>query len=721
MSYDSGIIQKKNSKSGGYFYFRLTAVENSTSVANNTSNVTLTWKIWQSTTTTKWSMGNAYSSQFPQLNVYLGGNLVAQTKIGTFKMNSADESSAYTATYTTDIAHNSDGTGSISFYGEWVVFSGTSGATYGPASFTQTASMTLTTIARASKISSVSPTSQNIGSTVSISATIYDSSMTHKLQYSRDGGSTYTDISASPSFPYTWTIPDISSSIPNANSMTLVLRLITYYSGTQIGASTSSVTATIPSTYKPTHTLTLSEGNTSLSGLGLGYYVRGLSKLKGVFSASGSHSSTISSYYANTGSTTYASSTFTTGVMTASSYTVTSYVTDSRGKSSTTATATVSTTAYTAPSISVKAVRCQSDGTEDTMGAYFKATVTWSVTNITGNSYSAIKLYENGTQINTYTPSAYSGSYTFTTYPALATNTQATLYATISDTITGAVSGTTQSANFTVATAIIPLTLYDDKNGNVGVAFGGVASSGTVTSSLPIYDKGSNEIVGTQYLQYWDFNSLAGWPTTAGEAGEIEQIIFVLKTIKANYPNSTILPVNIRYASTGWTWAITGGFLTIGSGQYYGSFIAHSYGGSIHRIKCSADTWSYRNILESETSGVYVDKGSGYIVGTPTWSYTSLSPTPTDASISGQIKQIKDILEQHWGTYPLDGTTSYVPINIRIACYGYVWALNGFCAGTNYGSFIAQSYYSKVVYHIYKTGGTWYYEQLTFATATTIS
>lgn len=146
-------------------------------------------------------------------------------------------------TYT--IAHNSDGTKTITLQGSW----STSHSSYisggvVPASGVSS-SVTLPQIARASSVSNFTGT---LGAAGTITITRASSSFTHTLQYSFDN-SNWTDIATGVGTSYSWT-PNVSliSNFSNQKTKTGYIRCITYSGGTNVGSKTSTMTLSVPST-----------------------------------------------------------------------------------------------------------------------------------------------------------------------------------------------------------------------------------------------------------------------------------------------------------------------------------------------------------------------------------------------------------------------------------------------------------------------------------------
>lgn len=225
----------------------------------------------------------------------------------------------------------------------------------------------LTTIPRASSISSIS--GGTLGSSVTVNISRASSSFTHIVDYVRpDGEWFHVGENIGTSCTFTPSLSDCNY-VPNSTSATARIVVYTYSGGTYIGSNSKDFTVSVPSSVVPTiSSVTLSE-NTSGIASKFGAYVQGKSTIKGVVSASGAYSSTIKNYEIKINGQSFSQSNFTTNPLTGSE-TCTVKITDSRNR---TASKSVSYTAqsYSNPTINTFTVkRCNQDGTESDEGAY---------------------------------------------------------------------------------------------------------------------------------------------------------------------------------------------------------------------------------------------------------------------------------------------------------------------------------------------------------------
>lgn len=260
---------------------------------------------------------------------------------------------------------------------------------------------TLTTIPRASSFDSVT-SSVALGGTATVKITAKASSFYHKATWTCGSASVTQNLGQAGSTSqksYTYTIPTgWSAQMPSSTSKTASVKIQTYSDSgynTAVGSAvTKNFTVTVPnnSTYNPTVSLTTTLGNAT--GLGSSTYVQG--KTKVTLSATGSSkaNATIKSYVFKRASTTLktvtststsASTSETTNTTGSVTYSVT--ITDSRGRTAT-ASKTITVNAYSNPTLTINDYyRSNEDGTKNTTsGTYFYIKATFSSTTAGGNS-----------------------------------------------------------------------------------------------------------------------------------------------------------------------------------------------------------------------------------------------------------------------------------------------------------------------------------------------
>lgn len=209
---------------------------------------------------------------------------------------------------------------------------------------------------------SLSKSTFDMGTAVTIYTNRQSSIATHTIRYSffSAGGIIASGVTDS----CTWTPPvSLATQIPNASSGWGTILCDTYVNGSLVSTNTCTFTLTVPASVVPTiSSVSISEAVAGIASQ-FGGYVRTRSKLAVSITAAGVQGSTISSYRTSIDNVTYSGASFTTNTLnTAGNLTLTTTVTDSRGRTSST-TRTVTVLGYHSPSLSrFTAERCNSDG-----------------------------------------------------------------------------------------------------------------------------------------------------------------------------------------------------------------------------------------------------------------------------------------------------------------------------------------------------------------------
>lgn len=362
-SWTSGNLDTNNQ----YVKYTITITENSTSVENNTSNVTVKVKFFRT--------NSGYETY--------GAGKVYCTIDGTKYTSSVGLSQKITNsgivlfTKTLNIKHKTDGskTLSVSSY----ISIDLNGSTLSSSS--QSYSHALTKIARNSTISSVTSSVEVDGTnkcTVEISRAV--STHTHTVTWkigSYTHSATSVGTSTSYAIPTSW-----MNAIPSATSGTATVTVTTYSGSTKIGSTVSkNFTLKIPSSIVPSVSATIAMVNGTVPS-SWGIYVQGKSKCTITPSSSGSYSSTIKTITITGGtngkynkSMTTATPWTTPTLAESGTISFTIKATDSRNRSAS-VTKSITVYEYKTPSISsVTAQRCTSDGTLNDDGTYLKVSV----------------------------------------------------------------------------------------------------------------------------------------------------------------------------------------------------------------------------------------------------------------------------------------------------------------------------------------------------------
>lgn len=426
----------------------ISITQNSQSIANNTSNVTVQVRA-------KWTGG---SYNLTQKSGWLKIDGTTYSFTNSFNDSQTTSGSKTLFTKTVNVSHGSDGTKTLSCSASYTtgVSSGTIAAS---------ASKVLTAIAR---VSTLSANSGTLGTAQTLTITRYDSGFTHKITY-KCGSASGTVVSSTTATSVSWTPPvSLASQNTTGTSLSVTFTLTTYTSsGTQVGTSSKTITCKIPdnSTFQPSCSLSLSD-STGYSST-YGSYLKDVSKLYVKVTATAKYSSSIASYKSVvsasgvSGSKTYTSSTFTvTPLSSSGTWTVKTTVTDKRGYSKT-VTTTITVADYSAPKISSLAVtRCDCDDSgafvaENDQGAYVRVKFSATVMPLNNKNSAVYNLqYKKSIEVN-YTAidvSAVSG-YSITdaayTFPA-DTDSSYDVLLTVTDDFNTATKTTSASTGFTI-------------------------------------------------------------------------------------------------------------------------------------------------------------------------------------------------------------------------------------------------------------------------------
>ena len=250
--------------------------------------------------------------------------------------------------------------------------------------YLQWSSVTMTvTYTEAASVPTVSSSSVNLGSAVTISTNRLTTSATHTLTYAF--GSTSGTIATGVGDSVSWT-PGLAlaAQIPNATSGLCTITCKTFVSGTETGSSSVTLTLNVPSSVVPSISGVTTAEATSGIAAQFGGYVRTRSKLSVAISASGSQGSTVSSYRTTLDNVTYTASSFTSNTLnTAGTLTLTVTVTDSRGRTATTS-KSITVLDYSPPSLTAfRAERCNTDGSAAQMdGTRVRVSLAGSVSSV---------------------------------------------------------------------------------------------------------------------------------------------------------------------------------------------------------------------------------------------------------------------------------------------------------------------------------------------------
>lgn len=447
-----------------YYTYQCVVTENSYSVANNTSNVTVTF-----------SIKGPWAPSFYEWTTYYG--IIVDGSVKKTGSSAPYISTSYVQliSWTGDITHSTDGTKSINI-GVYLYQSGPSN--YLPKQYTSSSPLTmgsvsLTTIPRASSFGTIS--GDTIGGSMTVNINRSSSSFTHQLMY-KLGNSSWYDLGTGIGTQKTFTISnELLSQLPNSTSGTLQLLLRTLNGNSRVGSDvTQNVTVYVADSVVPTvGTITLTPATIN----GQKILLQGQNKLTvSVSGCSAGSGSSIKSYtFSGPG---IASTTTNTSVTTASSITNTGtltytvQVTDQRGRTAS-KNATITCYAYSAPYIRpFTAYRCNSSGTADQNGTYVKCNYTLGYSSVNNTNNVTVKILYKKNSASSYSTvtslsdsTATSGSQLLS---SIDTSSTYTIYATIVDEY----GGSAQSSSVTIFSLSRVMNITAD---GMGIAFGKIS------------------------------------------------------------------------------------------------------------------------------------------------------------------------------------------------------------------------------------------------------
>ena len=479
------------------------------SVSGNTSKITATMYLVQASS---WGLGIASRSDN---TITINGTQYTWTSPAI--SNGGGKTTKLATVTSGNIAHNADGTKSVTISVTFELNATISG-TYRDV-ITASSTVTLNTIPRATQ-PTLSASSANMGAAVTVTMDRASSSFTHDLSYKVDGGS-YVSITTGRGTSYSWTVPDVASSIPKATSVKLTLRCITKNGSTTIGTKYAYLTAKIPSdVVPPTPSLAILEATAGLAAQ-FGGFVQNKSALKVTVAATGIKGSTITAYQTTVLGKTYTGASFTTGLLTTSgSVTLSTKVKDSRGRWSAAKTTTITVQPYSTPKVqALRAFRVDASGAADEQGEYLRLDYRYTVAALNNkNTAKAVIEYkrttaETWTTLQTVTALSADTSVKPTT-PTFPTDYQYDIRLTVTDWF----------GSFATFTATLPTgeVILDILGNGKGISFlkvaekEGIDLGGPIVGASAVTGKGVLPLGGL-LLQWGNVNitpEAAGTPTT---------------------------------------------------------------------------------------------------------------------------------------------------------------------------------------------------------------
>lgn len=381
----------------------LAITQNSQSIVNNTSNVTVK-------ATIHWTYGSFNRTGECKGSITINGTKYSFSNL-VFNSNQTTTGSQVVMSKTVNVAHNSDGTKSLSCSASFYTGLSSSG--------TQTASVskTLTTIPRKS---SLSVSNGTLGTALTLTVTKQSDSFKHTITY-KCGSASGTVCTKSSSTSVAWNASNgnklnLADQNTTGTSVSVTFTITTYNGTTSLGSNTKTVTMAIPASVKPSCSLKIIDAS-GAEGV-FGGCVKGVSKFKVTITATAAYGSDIISYSTKIDGKTYTAASFiSTEVQTAGTLTITATVKDKRGR-----TGSVSVTKtvidYTQPVISKLAVRrCNEDGTANDKGEFAQATFSAAISSLQNQNTAHYTIRYKKTTETAYTEinlTAYTGLLTAT-------------------------------------------------------------------------------------------------------------------------------------------------------------------------------------------------------------------------------------------------------------------------------------------------------------------
>lgn len=293
--------------------------------------------------------------------------------------------------------HNNNGTKNFTAYAE-------AGIYVWDVNCTGTGTFTLDTIPRASSLTAANGT-LDVEQTLTINRAA--STFKHRLTYrcgdvagyiagSATGYTTATSIKWTP-------LIGLAHENTEGTSVSVTLTLYTYAAdGTHIGTTTETITCAIPTTVKPSVSISWKD----LSGASgtYGNPVQGISRLEITLAEQTSYSSPIASRSITVNGVKYTESPATTEPLAAAGpQKIAATIKDKRGRTGSNS-AALEVLAYTAPVISALTVhRCDEDGTENDQGDYIKAVFSAVITPLNNKNTAVYKLRHKDSESENFT------------------------------------------------------------------------------------------------------------------------------------------------------------------------------------------------------------------------------------------------------------------------------------------------------------------------------
>lgn len=357
----------------------LAITQNSQSIANNTSNVTV--KV-----TAKWTNGSnnrvVAADGTAQAKGWLKIDGTSYNFDSTFNDNKTTSGSKVVFTKTVDVKHNTDGKKTLACSASY-----TTGVSSG--TVTAESEKELTTIPRKSTLSVSNGT---LGTAQTLTVTRQSTSFTHSIKavcgsstvYIKADGTTqssevkHSDCSISFKPPLSW-----ANQNTTGTSVTVKYTITTYNGSTSVGSNTYSTTCSIPASVKPSCMISVTDPMGWATKDGINSYIKGVSRFRVTVTATKSHGSDIDSYNVSANGVTYKTASFTTDAISSSgTLRITATVKDKRGRTGSNY-VDIPVIDYSPPTISSLTVhRCDQNGVNNDQGGWIKVSFSSRVVNV---------------------------------------------------------------------------------------------------------------------------------------------------------------------------------------------------------------------------------------------------------------------------------------------------------------------------------------------------
>lgn len=563
--------------SNQYIKFGIHVDENSYSVANNTSNVTVTVRFWRTNEYITYGTGTVYC--FIYNNTYsqavTSDQKITSEGIDLFKMD-------------LDIPHDDDGTRNLNV-AAYISHERVTSESYDYY-------IDLTTIPRVSELSC--PTTWVLGQPITFKINRKSSSFRDTLSYETSSTEYSGDLyvkTASTTLSCTLS-KNLANIYPNSTRGRVIFRLTTYDgSGTKIGYTERHASFIIPdddSDFLPKCSLSLTDTSSiTVNGAKksclayFGKYVAGVSEIRATISAHGAYGSTIKSYSGSYPGGSFSSSQFnipTRGL--SGSYKIKVSARDTRNMICE-AEGSADVAAYSPPAVTALSVhRCvsETDGTENDQGNFTQVKYGYAIYNIASatsnkNAKNIVLKYKKSSESNWTTKNLTASAYTGSGSVIIGTSSDFSydILLTVSDSITSSSKSTSVSTGYCI---------YHIPASGKGITIGGIAEGDGFNVKMPATFSGSIKangnyngryVTGT-WLQTTAATDLGRKPSKVAvldESGWIYSRALSSLILEAVYPVGSIyISVNSTSPATlfGGTWeAIQGKFLLGADGNTY--------------------------------------------------------------------------------------------------------------------------------------------------------